>query len=380
MWLTEFVVPLRTFACRAAVALAAAFGSAAALGAAAAASTTPPTSEPPTTEPPPFQYADGVLTPADGSFRAAFAAAPSYSSDGDAGSDTFTVSVEEDSQTVIRYPLGGLGAAPDGAPSGRAELFADASGDDLDWLANSATRLGPFPAAYFIVRLTLHDGPRAVVYGTTVVRTEGVTYAFYTDVGGDDGAAAQAFVESYTLLLPAPPAPPASPAPSAPPAPPASEPLTSATAGAAATTPPTNPTVPAGPAGATTSFDGRWSAVFPDGAVPSFAASNETGYAFAEYRVAAGDDVATVRVTEVPAGFEFRPEVVPGFAEPVEPEATTIAGLPAAESAFEVDDSDVTALVVNAGSQIITVTFTDGGAASGAEATAFLDSFTLTAV
>ena len=57
---------------------------------------------------------------------------------------------------------------------------------------------GRMPAAYFISRITLADGKRAVLYGAAVVRPGDVSYVFYTDVGGDDADRARAFVESYT--------------------------------------------------------------------------------------------------------------------------------------------------------------------------------------
>src|SRR5690606_31718579 len=154
--------------------------------------------------------------------------------------DRFVAGVGEDSQTVVRYPLDGLGAGVDGAPVGRAELFAAASGTAPEWFANTPTLLGPYPASYFVVGLTLADGVRAVVYGVVVVRDDGVTYAFATDVGGDDAEAARAFVESFTLLLP-------------------------------------NWFVTSG---ATAAQDGSWGVTFPAGGQQSVVAAAEAGFAY----------------------------------------------------------------------------------------------------
>lgn len=333
--MTELAVRCRPPSRRAT--LAGALLAAAVVGAAAGAdaSTPPTTSAPP---PPPFVYREGVLTPADGSFTAEFATAPAYDNDG-AGTDSFVATIEEDGQSVVRYPLDGLGAGPDGPPAGRAALFAAASGEDAQWFANTPTRLGPYPASYFVVSLTLADGARATVYGVAVVREAGVTYAFATDRGPDDADAARAFVESFTIPLPSP------------------------AAGAA-----------------TVAADGRWSVTFPDDAAPVARASSEAGFAYTEYRTSTGGDVASVRVTEVPSGFEWRDDVVAGFATaPGVTTATTIGGLPAFTAAFEHEGADVSALVVNGGDQVITVSYTDTAAPSAAAADAFVESFVVPA-
>jgi hypothetical protein len=335
--LTERTVPARSLLHRATVAGALA---AAAVGAATGAGATSPpdTAAPSTSVPAPFVYVDGVLTPADGSFTAAFTETPTYDNDG-AGIDSFIASVEEDGQSIVRYPLDGLGAAVDGPPQGRAELFAAASGSDAEWFANTPTRLGPYPASHFVVTLTLGDGSRAAVYGVVIVRESAVTYAFATDRGVDDAGAARRFVESFTVPLASPPM-----------------------------------------GGAVSSTDGRWAVTFPGDAAPTVRGSSDAGFAFTEYRAETNGDVAAVRVTEVPPGFEWRSDVVPGFGTaPTDATATTIGGLPAAASTFDEDGAAVRALVVNAGDQVISVTYTDAGTPSPSLSYAFVESFTVPA-
>ena len=140
-------------------------------------------------------------------------------------------------------------------------------------LANTQTRLGPFPAAYFISRVLLDDGRPAVIYGATVVRPNDVHYVFFTDVGGDDAERGRAFVESYVVPIELPVAGPAS-----------STPTSSAPTRHHDRPHRLRPTTTSiAPAGATLSFDGRWWVRFPDGADISVRASSEDGFTYIEY-------------------------------------------------------------------------------------------------
>lgn len=159
----------------------------------------------------PLVYADGLFTSPDGTFTAAFDAAPSRVLDTENGLASYLLGVDEDTQSIVMFSGGAFGAGQRASPTERADRFLEASGIDIERLANSPTRLGPFPAGHFVAKLTLGDERRAAVYGLVVDRlaTIGdVLYAFYTDVGLDDNGAARAFVGSFELrfdVLPAPP-------------------------------------------------------------------------------------------------------------------------------------------------------------------------------
>ena len=349
-----------------------------------------------------------MFTAPDGSFTANFGGAPGRSVDAASGIVTYLFGLDEDSQSVVLFPATALGASDDSLPAERAELFLAASGSDIDYLANTPTNLGPFPASHFAARLTLADDRPATVYGVLADRGEDVAYAFFTDIGDDDNAAATAFVQSFAIVLPEPPvpttaAPPTTsvpdPSASTTPAPTTAAPTTAAptttapdapttSAAPTTTTPPPPPTVAEAPGGALLGFDGRWWIGFPSGADPSFRASTDSGFAYAEYLAIDGDDTLILRVTEVPPGYEWNADEAPGAAadrvggELVESSAVEVDGRPAVRFSFAQDDSDtsgdtVQALVVNGGDQIYSVEFWDGGVDSLDAATEFIDSFGL---
>ena len=211
-----------------------------------------------------------------------FTAAPIVVTDPAGTSTSYLVGVEEDTETLSVLAPTAFGAAAGATAAERVLLFLDASGDEIEVLANTQTRLGPFPAAYFIARITLADGRRAVVYGAAVVRPNDVSYVFYTDVGGDDGDRGRAFVESYAVMIAHRRRRPRRRRPR----------HLADDRHVATTTSPLqrhdldhvavhdNDPVPAG---ATVSFDGRWLVAFPDGADVSLRASSEDGFAYAEY-------------------------------------------------------------------------------------------------
>ena len=149
----------------------------------------------------------GVFTAPDGSFTANFSDVPGRTVDGATGIVTYLHGADEDSQTVVLFPPTALGATAESSAAERAELFLAASGSRIEHLANTPTNLGPFPASHFAARLTLADGRRATVYGVLADRGNDVAYAFYTDIGDDDNAAATAFVQSFAVVLPEPPVP-----------------------------------------------------------------------------------------------------------------------------------------------------------------------------
>ena len=374
-----------------------------------ASGTAPPTTDPAgsdapaTTAEPAGTYEFGVFTAPDGSFTANFGDAPGRSVDDASGIVTYLSGAEEDSQSVVLFPPSALGATAESTAADRAELFLSASGSDIEHLANTPTNLGPFPASHFAARLTLADGRRATVYGVLADRGRDVAYAFYTDVGDDDNAAATSFVQSFAIVLPEPPLP-TTPPPTTVAATDPSESTTAATTTAAPTTAapgasttsgaPTTTTTPPpstvaeAPDGALLGFDGRWWITFPSGTAPSFRASTDNGFAYAEYLAVDGDDTLIVRVTEVPPGYEWDAEQVPEAAaarvggEVVESSLVDVAGRPAVRFLFAQDDSDtsgdtVDALVVNGGDQLYSIEFWDGGATSPDAAAEFIDSFDL---
>lgn len=381
---------------------------AAALAVSASGSASPPSTDPAapdapaTTEQPAGTFEFGMFTAPDGSFTANFGDAPGRSVDSASGIVTYLFGLDEDSQSVVVFPATALGATEDSAAAERAEFFLAASGSDIEYLANTPTNLGPFPASHFAARLTLADDRRATVYGVLADRGDDIVYAFFTDVGDDDNAAATAFVQSFAIVLPEPPvptttAPPTTVAASDPSASTTAAPTTAvpttvapdaSTTSAAPTTTPPPSTVAEAPDGALLGFDRRWWIGFPSGVIPSFRGSTDNGFAYAEYLAIDGDDTLIVRVTEVPPGYEWKVDEVPGAAadrvggELVESSTTEVDGRPAVRFSFAQDDSDtsgdtVVALVVNGGDQIYSVEFWDGGVDSPEAATEFIDSFGL---
>lgn len=161
-----------------------------------------PLSTPTTTAAP--HLVGGVYTAPDGSFSAPFAAVPTIVVDGP--STSIIAGSDGDSTTILVTPPGAFETDPSATPGELAAALLNASGTDVELLANTATTLGRYPAAYFIGRLELRDGAGdAVVYGVVVTRPTDVVVTFATDLGGDDGDAAREFVESFTLHLgPAP--------------------------------------------------------------------------------------------------------------------------------------------------------------------------------
>jgi hypothetical protein len=370
---------------------------------------TPPPTEPAGSDAPPSTagsagtYEVGVFTASDGSFTANFSGAPGHAVDSASGIVTYLFGVDEDSQSVVLFPPSAFGATAESSAAERAEMFLAASGSDVEDLANTPTNLGPFPASHFAARITLADERRATVYGVVADRGSDVAYAFYTDIGDDDNAAATSFVQSFAIVLPEPPAPTTVPPTTIPvPDPSASTTAPQTTAApttladiasttSAAPTPTTWPppsTFVDAPDGALLGFDGRWRITYPSGVTPSFRASTDNGFAYAEYLAVDGDDTLVARVTEVPPGYEWDAERVPELAaervggEVVESSVVDVAGRPAVRFSFAQDDSDtsgdtVEALVVNGGEQIYSVEFWDGGETSADAAAEFIDSFVL---
>ena len=263
-------------------------------------------------------------------------------------------------------------------------LFLDASGDGIDVLANTPTRLGPLPAAYFISRITLADGNRAVLYGAVVVRPGDVNYVVYTDIGGDDADRARQFVESYTAVI-APPPPTAPPTTSvsattsAPTTAPSSTTATATTAARQRRQRPPRPRPrrrrhrrqrpPCLPAPRSRSTSDWW-IEFPDDAAVTLRASSADGFAYAEYAAVVGDDVLSVRVTELPAAFRWdqasaaEAEADRTGSTVVSSEVLTVDGSPSVRFTLDNADSEnTTILYVRTGDQLYRVAYADGGAA-----------------
>ncbi len=371
------------------------------LSAGHASMTTPPSSSVDavlaTTTTAPLTLENGVFTAPDGSLSVAFSAVPGLVIDTENNVVSYLLGVDEDTQSVVVFTPNAFGATTASTPSERADLFLGASGTDIEPLVNTATRLGPFAAAHFIARLTLRDGRPAVVYGLVVARDQDVVYAFYTDTGGDDNPPATTFVESFALVISPPPVPTTSTTtstvPSSTPVESAEttattsvDPAVSTSVTTSALAPP--PTVAAAPPGATLGYDGRWWVTFPEGATPSFRASTENGYAYAEYLAVNGDDTLMVRVTEVPAGFEWvaadvadaEAERIGGIVE--RSDIVDVGGHEAVRFTFAQDDSDTSGdstqiVVVNGGDRIYRVSYEDGGATSTSGSDGFVESFEL---
>lgn len=305
-----------------------------------------------------------LFTDPDGTFEVRFDGAPAVTTDSAGTATSYLVNVEEDSETLSVVPPTAFGAAPGATAAERVLLFLDASGDDLDVLANTPTRLGPLPAAYFISRITLADGKRAVLYGASVVRPGDVSYVVYTDVGGDDADRARQFVESYTAVF---------------------EPLPAAPSPTTTSVPASTTTIPAG---ALVSFDGRWLVEFPEGADVTLRASSQDGFAYAEYAAVVGDDTPSVRVTEVPAAVDWDPATAADTesdrtgATVVDSEAVTVNDAPGVRFTLADADSDTSGdttevLLVRSGGQLYRVAYADGGESSPEAASAFVNSFRL---
>ena len=339
----------------------------------------------------------GVFTSPDGTFVAAFDATPSEVVDAQNGVASYLHGVKEDTQTVAVFTSSAFGVGPGGLPTERTDRFLEASGSDIERLVNTPTRQGPFLAGHFIARLTLGDGRRAAVYGLVVDRlaTAGdVVYAFYTDIGIDDNAAALAFVGSFELRFAVLPAPPSTTTTLAPTTTSGlvtsvaavTTPLDVTTGAAPAATGTTATTTPrpAAPDGATESYDGRWWVTFPEGAAPELQAGNAGGFGYAEYFAKPGDDTLSVLVTDVPIGFQWiADDVVAGAAERAGgevPESATlvVGGFDAVRFTVALEENDsVHVLEVNAVAQVYTVSFVDGGAPSPDVGADFLASFTV---
>lgn len=337
---------------------------------------------------PAVEYADGVATAPDGSFTAAFATSPTHSPSTGGEPERFHVDVDEDAQDVARFGLDAFGATAESTTLDRAQRFVAASGTDVEWLANTPTRLGPDPAAHFIVRLTLGDGRDAVVYGLVVTDATRTTYVFATDIGGDDADRGRDFVSSYTVRLPSPqpvaptttttvPLAPSGPAPS-------DSPATASTAPAVTSTspPPAGPTStgssgPAGPTapiGAVVGPGGRWWATFPEGPAVVATATTERGFGATEYRATVGDDTLAVRSWELPAGFEWDGSM-PGYEDvTLDGAPVDVDGHPGVAATFADGDATVTALVVVTGSQLVAATYRDAGEDDRPAAERFVDS------
>ena len=333
----------------------------------ATASTPPPTTTLTATS-------DRTFTDAGGTLSIGFTSAPVVIPDPGSTATSYVLGVEEDTESLSIVPPAAYGADAETTASERALLFLEASFDEIELLANTQTRLGPFPAAYFVSRVTLGDGRRAVIDGAAVIRSDTVHYVFFTDVGGDDGDAGRAFVESYAVTV--------DPYPAA-------TTTTIATATTVTTAPAPSTTAPpatstAIPAGATGSLDGRWWIRFPDGAGVALRASSEDGFAYADYAAVVGDDTLTVRVTEVPAAIEWFPtdaaatEAADTASTVTSSEVVSVGGAPAAR--FRLAGSDGTAtevLLVRSGGQLYRVAYVDRGGRSQPAADQFVDSFQL---
>ncbi len=315
---------------------------------------------------------NGTFTDAAGTFSIGFTSTPTVVPD----PGSTAISYVSGAESLIIVPPAAYGAVAETTASERAVLFLDASFDNIELLANTPTRLGPFPASYFVARITLGDGRPAVIYGAAVVRPDTVHYVFFTDVGGEDGEAGRAFVESYAVTIDPYPTTTTTTA------------ATSTVAATTASTPAPSTTAPAAtttiPAGATASLDGRWLVHFPDDANVSVRASSQDGFAYTEYASVVGDDTLMVRVTEFPAAMEWFPtdaaatEAALTDSTVTSSEVTTVGGAPAARYRIAGSDGTTTeVLVVRAGGQLYRVAYVDRGERSQRAADEFVDSFAL---
>ena len=345
--------------------------------------TAPPTTVAPTTTNPPVP--SRFVAP-DGTFAMTLPGVPAATADADAGSDAFTLGVGEDLVAVTRYPLDAFDGDPAATTSARVDGLLDASGTVLEELARVDTTLWSYPATYFIDELALDTGPTATLYGLVTTSADRATYVVYTDLGGNDADAARAAVQSYTVLVPscpvpAPPPPPttttvAAAAAAATTSTSATPSTTSAATTVATTDAPTSTVVPA--AMVVTAVDGRWQATFPPGSRTSCSASAQDGFTVSTYAGALGDDRLAVRVTNVPAAFEWTPDDAVQMAgdHVGDVQATTVDGRDAVRFSTPTDDGGtVDALAVRDGDQLVEVTYAGADESGSAAAAAFLDSF-----
>ena len=317
-----------------------------------------------------------------------FSAPPVVVTDPDGTSPGYFAGVEEDTETLRVLPPTAFGAPPGATAAEHVLLFLDASGEAIEVLANTQTRLGPYPAAYFVSRITLADGRPAVVYGAAVVRPGDVSYVFFTDIGGDDSDRGRAFVESYTVTIDPYPAPTTTTtaATTASTAVPGTSPATSSSAPPTTTSPTTMTSTTTLPEGTVLSFDGGWSVRLPAGAEVSLRASSEDGFAFADYVSVAGDDTLSVRVTELPVAFEWSPAGAAALdaerngGTVLESTLTSVDGAAGARFTLAGDDGEASGdttdvLLVRDGGQLYRIAYADAGAPSPAAAAEFIDSF-----
>ena len=222
-----------------------------------------------------------VVTDPAGSFEVRFTAAPAVSADPAGTGTSYLVNVDEDSESLSIVVPTAFGASAGTSADERVRLFLAASGDGIEVLANTPTRLGPYPAAYFIARSP-------------------------SPTGG--GPCSTALLSSATETSPTSCTPTSA--------------ATTAT-GVGRSSSPTRCTSTRSPPRTGTDDAGtddddhprrrpgvvRRALVgaFPDGADVSLRASSEDGFAYAEYVAVVGDDTLSVRVTELPATFEWDP-------------------------------------------------------------------------
>jgi hypothetical protein len=316
-----------------------------------------------------------------------FSTPPVVITDPDGTSPGYYAGVEEDTEALRVLPPTAFGAPPGATAAERVLLFLDASGEAIEVLANTQTRLGPYPAAYFVSRITLADRRPAVLYGAAVVRPADVSYVFYTDIGGDDSDRGRAFVESYAVTIDPYPAPTtttiaATPAPTAVPGP---SPATSSSAPPTTTSTTTASTTTL-PGHTVVSFGGGWSVRLPSGAEVSLRASSQDGFAFADYVSVVGDDALSVRVTELPVAFEWSPagaatlDAERNGGTVLESTLTSVDGAPGARFTLAGDNGEAfgdttEVLLVRDGGQLYRIAYADGGEPSPAAAAEFIESF-----
>ena len=327
--------------------------------------TSTPTTVAPTTTTPPVP---SPFVAPDGTFAITLPGVPAASAEVDTGSDAFTLGVGEDLVAVTRYPLDAFDGDPAATTSARVDGLLDASGTVLDELARVDTTLWSYPATYFIDELALDTGPTVTLYGLVTTTADRATYVVYTDLGGNDADTARAAVQSYTVLVPscpvpAPPPPPttttvatAAAAATTSTSAPASTPSTTSTATAVATTAAPTSTVVVPADVVITAVDGRWQAAFPAGSRTTCSASARDGFTVSTYAGALGDDRLAVRVTNVPAAFEWTPDDAVGAsgADVGDVQRTTVDGRDAVRFSYPTDDGGtVDALAVRDGDQLV---------------------------
>ena len=135
---------------------------------------------------------------------------------------------------------------------------------------------------------------------------------------------------------------------------------TSAATTVATTAAPTSTVVPADVV--VTAVDGRWQATFPAGSRTTCSASAQDGFTVSTYAGALGDDRLAVRVTNVPAAFEWTPDdAVRAAGDDVgDVQRTTVDGRDAVRFSTPTDDGGtVDALAVRDGDQLVEVTYAE---------------------